>query len=217
VSTGTVRPAKESPQGYGRDVRRAGLPGRQRVTYIRPLAVDQVMNVADRMSSSMTRAASSGRSCHHAPRAPSAMSGDASNARARSVNSPSLASTSRTALCSSQRGSRSRSRAFADQDINPRTRWPRTKKGSMGEIRGDPSRRSVARIAMPGRWSARRPRLASRGASRSNSSHPMTTNLRDRDPGRYLAGVWHGSPAPCSSSQLTPYVVVSSPSVLLLV
>ena len=65
-------------------------------------------------------------------------------------------------------GSRWRSRAFSAFDIDPIHRSPSSKTASVPEIRGEPSRRSVAIVLWPCASSRSRTRAASSGASPSN-------------------------------------------------
>ncbi len=89
---------------------------------------------ADRMASTPLSAAQAD---HHAAAAAPRSSGPASRASPYSLSSPSPESGPVTALCSANRGSRSRSAAFVDHAMAPMSSSPRAKYGSIGLMRGE--------------------------------------------------------------------------------
>ncbi|MSQ35558.1 MAG: hypothetical protein EXR63_00215 [Dehalococcoidia bacterium] len=101
-----------------------------------------------------------------------------SRARPYSLNSPSAPEASAGALCSRQRGSRSRSSAFIERHIMPSSSSPRTMNGaSSGEMRGVPSRRMLPSSTTPRPSKSVRPRPASSGAPASKSAQLATAAL----------------------------------------
>jgi hypothetical protein len=81
-------------------------------------------------------------------------------------------------LCKTNRGSRERSAAFPDQAIAPTSSGPAAKYGSIGLIRGDPSRRTVPSTATPAAFRRVMPRRAISGAPSSKSCQLAGTPVK---------------------------------------